>query len=105
MAARPSNCLQRKFAAPFVLLDYKQYRRSPLLAGGHQRRLDRRLLMAGAAAVIVLWLLARIRFDDQPAINPVPSVLGQLNVGARFDELASEIDDLQSRLLPQLLTA
>jgi hypothetical protein len=67
-------------------------------------RETRRLLMAGAAAVIVLWLLARIRFDDQPAINPVPSVLGQLNVGARFDALASEIDDLQSRLLPQLLT-
>jgi len=60
--------------------------------------------MAGAAAVVVLWLLARIRFDDQPAINPVPSVLGQLNVGARFDALASEIDDLQPRLLPQLLT-
>ena len=59
--------------------------------------------MAGAAAVIVLWLLARIRFDDQPAINPVPSVLGQLSVGARFDGLASEIDDLQPRLLSRLL--
>jgi hypothetical protein len=60
--------------------------------------------MAGVAAVTVLWLLARVRFDDQPPINPVPSVLGQLNVGARFDALASEIDDLQARLLPHLLT-
>ena len=54
--------------------------------------------------LIVLWLLARIRFGDQPPINPVPSVLGQLNVGARFDGLASEIDDLHPRLLPQLMT-
>lgn len=66
-------------------------------------RETRRLLVAGAVAIAVLWLLARIRFDDRPAINPVPSVLGQLNTGARFDALASEIDILQDRLIPQLL--
>ena len=66
-------------------------------------RETRRLLIAGAAAVAVLWVLASIRFDDQPALNPVPSVLGQLNSGAQFEALASEIDGLQGRLLPSLL--
>jgi hypothetical protein len=66
-------------------------------------RESRRLLIAGAAAVAVLWLLASIRFEDQPALNPVPSVLGQLNSGAQFEALASEIDSLQGRLLPSLL--
>ena len=66
-------------------------------------RETRRLLIAGAAAIAVLWVLARIRFDDQPALNPVPSVLAQLNSGAQFEALASEIDGLQGRLLPSLL--
>jgi hypothetical protein len=62
--------------------------------------------MAGAAAVTVLWLLARIRFDERPVTpNPVPSVLAQLNGGAKYDTLASEIADLQSRLFPWLLVA
>lgn len=69
-------------------------------------RETRLLLMAGAAAVTVLWLLARIRFDERPVTpNPVPSVLAQLNGGAKYDTLASEIADLQSRLFPWLLVA
>jgi hypothetical protein len=67
-------------------------------------RETRLLLTAGVAAVTVLWLLARVRFDDRPVTpNPVPSVLGQLNSGARYDTLASEIADLQSRLAPWLV--
>jgi hypothetical protein len=67
-------------------------------------RETRLLLTAGVAAVTVLWLLARVRFDDRPVTpNPVPSVLGQLNSGARYDTLASEIADLQNRLAPWLL--
>jgi hypothetical protein len=69
-------------------------------------RETRLLLTAAVAAITVLWLLARIRFDDQPVTsNPVPSVLGQLTGGAKYDTLASEIGDLQSRLSPWLLIA
>src|SRR5690242_11812401 len=69
-------------------------------------RETRLLLTAAVAAITVLWLLARIRFDDQPVTsNPVPSVLGQLTGGAKYDTLASEIADLQSRLSPWLLVA
>lgn len=66
-------------------------------------RETRRLLIAGVAAIAVLSVLARIRFEDQPALNPVPSVLGQLKSSAQFDGLASEMDDLQGRLLPSLV--
>jgi len=69
-------------------------------------RETRLLLTAGAAAITALWLLARIRFDDQPVTpNPVPSVLAQLNGGAKYDTLASEIADLQNRVFPWLLVA
>jgi S1-C subfamily serine protease len=68
-------------------------------------RETRLLLMAGAAAIIVLWVLARVRFHDQPATpNPVPSVLGQLSGGAGYEMLASNIADVQSRLAASLLT-
>ena len=73
----------------------------------HRPRVSREtrlLLTAGAAALTVLWLLARVRFDERPVTpNPVPSVLSQLNGGAKYDTLASEIGDLQSRLSPWLL--
>jgi len=67
-------------------------------------RETRLLLMAGAAAVALLWVLARIRFDDRPVTpNPVTPVLSQLNAGANYDALASEVADLQGRLLSSLV--
>jgi hypothetical protein len=67
-------------------------------------RETRLLLTAGVAAIAVLWVLARIRFQDRPVIaNSVPSVLAQLNSGVTFDGLASEIAGLQTRLRPWLM--
>ena len=67
-------------------------------------RETRLLLTAGVLAVAALWLLARIRFQDRPVTpNPVPSVLSQLASGPTYDDLASEIAQLQTRLQPSLL--
>ena len=66
-------------------------------------RESRWLLIAGTAAVTLLWVLARIRFEDRPVTpNPVAPVLSQLNSGAGYDALASDIADLQVRLLSSL---
>jgi hypothetical protein len=57
------------------------------------------LLIAGASAIALLWVLARIRFDERPVTpNPVAPVLSQLSVSANYDALASQIADLQARL-------
>ncbi len=67
-------------------------------------RETRLLLTAGIAALAVLWLLARIRFQDRPITpNPVPAVLSQLGNGPHFDELASDLAQLQSTLDPLLV--
>src|SRR6476660_4719451 len=67
-------------------------------------RETRLLLTAGIAALAVLWLLARIRFQDRPITpNPVPAVLSQLGNGPHFDELASDLAQLQSTLDPLLM--
>jgi hypothetical protein len=67
-------------------------------------RETRLLLIAGVAALAVLWLLARIRFPDRPVTpNPVPPVLGQLAGGPKYDDLAREITQLFPRLQPSLL--
>jgi hypothetical protein len=67
-------------------------------------RETRLLLTAGFAAVALLWVLARVRFDDRAATpNPVAPVLSQLNAEASYDALASEVADLQGRLLSSLL--
>lgn len=68
-------------------------------------RETRSLLTAGVLAVAALWVLARIRFPERPVTpNPVPSVLGQLATGPKFDDLAGEIAQLQTRVQPSLLT-
>ncbi len=68
-------------------------------------RETRLLLTTGAVAIALLWLLARVRFQDQPVTpNPVPSVLGQFSSGANYETLATEIADLQARLQPSLVT-
>jgi hypothetical protein len=68
-------------------------------------RETRLLLLAGAIAVAALWVLARVRFDERPAsANPVASVLGQLNSGQKFEDLAGEIGRLHARLEGTLLS-
>ncbi len=67
-------------------------------------RETRLLLTAAAIAIAVLWLLARIRFQGLPATpNPIPAVLSQLASPPRFDDLASQLAQIQSRLQPSLL--
>jgi S1-C subfamily serine protease len=68
-------------------------------------RETRLLLTTGIAALAVLWLLARVRFQDRPVTpNPVPAVLSQLGNGPHFDELAADIAQLQTTLEPTLIT-
>lgn len=67
-------------------------------------RETRLLLTAGVMAVAALWLLARIRFPERPVTpNPVPAVLSQLASGPKYDDLAGEIAQLQTRVQPSLL--
>lgn len=63
-------------------------------------RETRLLLTAALVAVVALWVLARLRFPEQPTPNPIPipSLLSQLSTGPRFANLAGEIADLQGRL-------
>jgi len=62
------------------------------------------LFITVLVALVTLWVLARIRFPDQPATpNPVPSLLTQLAVRAGFEDLAIEVAALESRLAPSLL--
>jgi len=50
-------------------------------------------------AIVALWVLARIRFPDQPATpNPIPTLLSQLSPTPRFENLAGELAELQKRL-------
>jgi hypothetical protein len=67
-------------------------------------RETRQLLIAGALAIAALWLLARFRFRDLPVTpNPIPAVISQLTSSPKFDDLAGEIGQLQTRLEPSLL--
>lgn len=62
-------------------------------------RETRLLLTAGALAIAALWLLARFRFQDQPATpNPLPAVLSQLTNPPTYDDLAAEVARAQPRL-------
>jgi hypothetical protein len=77
------------------------------LAGPARPRVSRetRLLLATIfISMAALWALARIRFPERPvSTNPVPPLLTQLRVPAGFDDLASEVSKLESRLLPSLV--
>lgn len=67
-------------------------------------RETRMLLTTAFIGLAALWVLARIRFPDQPATpNPVPPLLTQITPGAKFDDLASEIAQIQSRLDSSLI--
>jgi len=66
-------------------------------------RETRRLFSAGAAAVAVLWLLARVNVGDQPSLpGPVPAVLSQLTTPHSFDGLARDVAALQSSVGPSI---
>lgn len=67
-------------------------------------RETRLLLTAALLAIATLWVLARIRFPDRPpSPNPVTPLLSQLAISPKFDDLAAEILELESRLGPSLL--
>ena len=67
-------------------------------------RETRLLLTAAVLAIVVLWLLAQIRFDGVPVpASTIPAVLGQLASTPRFDDLAGQLAKIQSRLQPTLL--
>ena len=73
----------------------------------HRPRVSRetRLLLSTALiAVLALWVLARVRFPDQPAATtPVQPLLTQLRAATRFTDLASELAQLRARLEPMLV--
>lgn len=67
-------------------------------------RETRLLLTAAVLAIAVLWLLAQIRFDGVPVpASTIPAVLSQLAHTPRFDDLAGQLAQIQSRLQPSLL--
>jgi hypothetical protein len=67
-------------------------------------RETRLLLTAAAVAIAVLWLLARMRFQELPASRgPIPAVLSQLASPSRFDDLAGHLAQIQARLQPLLV--
>lgn len=67
-------------------------------------RETRLLLTAAVLAIAVLWLLARIRFQGVTnAPSAIPAVLSQLAASPRYDDLAVQLAQIQSRLQPSLL--
>jgi S1-C subfamily serine protease len=67
-------------------------------------RETRHLLIAAFAALLALWLLARLRFPERTSIvNPIPPLLTQLSVRPGFSELEAELARLHARLSPSLI--
>ena len=66
-------------------------------------RETRLLLTTALLSVVALWILARIRFPDQPAGTPVQPLLTQLASRPALDSLASEIAQLRPRLEPLMV--
>ena len=67
-------------------------------------RETRLLFITVLVAIVALWVLARIRFPDQPATpNPVPQLLTQLADRTGFEDLAVEVAGLESRLASSLV--
>ena len=68
-------------------------------------RETRRLLLTALVAVLTLWVLARVRFPERPAVpNPVPPILDQLTGPPSFAELAARVGELRARLSDSLVT-
>lgn len=67
-------------------------------------RETRLLLVTILVAMSALWALARLRFPERQATpNPVAPLLTQLAVSPGFDDLATQVSALESRLLPSLV--
>ena len=67
-------------------------------------RETRLLFITVLVAIVALWVLARIRFPDQPAApNPVPQLLTQFVDRTGFEDLAVEVAGLESRLASSLV--
>jgi len=66
-------------------------------------RETRRLLGIVAISVATLWVLARVRFPDQPpTTNPVEPVLAQLRPSSPFEAIASAMSSLQPQVRAML---
>ena len=67
-------------------------------------RETRLLFITVLVAIVALWVLARLRFPDQPdMLNPVPQLLTQLADRTGFEDLAVEVAGLESRLASSLV--
>jgi hypothetical protein len=67
-------------------------------------RETRHLLMAATIALVLLWVLARIRFPERPITpNPIPPLITQLSGRPGYADLASEVARAQSRLSGSLV--
>ena len=66
---------------------------------------ETRLLLATVLiSLAALWVLARMRFPDRPVTaNPVPPLLTQLEPQPVFDDLASEVFQLEPKIVPALV--
>jgi hypothetical protein len=67
-------------------------------------RETRRLLLTASIALVVLWVLAQVRFPDRPApANPVQPLLTQITRTATLDDLAAEVARAQVRIEPFII--
>ncbi len=67
-------------------------------------RETRRLLLAALIALVVLWMLARVRSTDgAPPQGPVQPLLDQIAARPVFSDLAEEVSRVYGRLRPSLL--
>ena len=67
-------------------------------------RETRRLLLAALIALVVLWMLARVRSTDgDPPQGPVQPLLDQIAARPSFSDLADEVSRVYARLEPSLL--
>jgi len=67
-------------------------------------RETRLLFITVLVAIVALWVLARMRFPDQPDMpNPVPQLLTQFVNRTGFEDLAVEVAGLESRLASSLV--
>src|SRR5262245_47366428 len=77
-------------------------------SGSYRPRLSRetrRLLLTALVATLTLWILARVRFPERPAVpNPVPPILDQLTGRPTFAELAARVGELRAQLADSLVS-
>lgn len=68
-------------------------------------RETRHLLFAALAALVALWVLARLRYPERvPTANPIPPILSQLSARSGFTDLETDVARAQTRLESALLS-